>query len=199
MADVTLICTVNPSLEIYDPADGSWTKFRGGRLDIADDDPHFGVVMEEASRNPAIAVYKGVKTCVHCGENFGSTAKLEKHVEAIHFDKWIADKDASHAESRDQLVKARSTYFVCDACRPPGEFQTEEELAAHVAILHTAAPDLGDAGTGGLGAEGSGGEREPVKQTTRRRRPGERRRRASSASKAAPKAESEPEPADTES
>ena len=147
----TLICTKYPDMAIYDPADASWTKFFAGRLDIEPDDPHYQVVMDEATRNPAIAVYQSISTCVHCGENFKSKAELGKHVKDIHFDVWAADQDAQYDQTRVAEIKARGQFF-CDA-GDHAEFATEEELALHVSVMHTAKPSDSDAGDGGAAGD----------------------------------------------
>lgn len=165
----TLICTQFPSLSIYQPADGSWIQFRGGRLDIEDDDPNYAVVMAEAASNPAIAVYVNASTCIHCGETFASKKALDGHVKDVHFAEYLAAEDAAHAETRIALIKEREG-FACDIC-PHAEFGTAEDLSLHVQAIHTAPPDLGDAGAGSLGPEGAGGE--DGKPKARRKRAGE--------------------------
>lgn len=153
----TLISTQFPELAILDPVTGGWITFAGGKLVMEDGDVGYAAVMEEAARNPAIAVYQNVSTCIHCGDTTGSKAKLEAHVKDTHFDKWIADEDAKHAETRIDEIKARPTGIVCDACVPAQVFGSDEALAVHNQILHLAKPRLNDDGSGNPGGDTGGG------------------------------------------
>lgn len=159
----TLLCSQYPELSIFNPSSGEYTKFDRGRLDIEEGDPNYEVVMAEAARNPAIAVYINASTCVHCGETVSSKAKLAGHVKAIHFDKWIEGEDSKHATERIAQVKARAG-VVCDACTPPGEFADNDALALHVSVVHTDKPDLADDGSDRQGGRGRKrpGEVEPI-------------------------------------
>lgn len=154
----TLLCNQYPALGVFNPATGQWIHFLGGKLDIDEGDPMYEVVMAEAARNPAIVVFANASTCVHCGETFGSKAKVEAHVKEAHFDIWLADETGKHADTVNREVKARSGFF-CDACAPNQEFPTEDELALHVATLHTAAPVLNDDGSGDGEAPAKGRKR----------------------------------------
>lgn len=144
----TLINQTHPGYEILNPETGQWVKFEGGRLDIEDDDPNYAVVMAEAGRNPSIAVYASVSTCVYCGEDFASKDKLAKHVKETHFEKWLEAQDAEHATTRQAEIKAREP-FPCDAGCPLGTaFPTEEERSLHYQVMHAAPPtDSGDGDT----------------------------------------------------
>ena len=135
----TLLCNQYPSFEILNPETGDWIRFRGGKLEIDDDDANYGFVMAEAQRNPAIAVFVNASTCSHCGEVFTSKAKLEGHVEAAHFDKFLEAKDAADAETRIALVKARSGVY-CDIGHALMEFPTAEDLSLHTQAFHASAP-----------------------------------------------------------
>jgi hypothetical protein len=156
----TLLCNQYPALGVFNPQTGQWIHFQGGKLDIEEGDPMYETVMAEASRNPAIVVYANASTCVHCGETFGSKAKVEAHVKDVHFDIWIANETGKHAETINQEVKARSGHF-CDACAPNQEFPDEEQLALHVATMHTAAPILNEDGSGTGEAPAKGGRKRP--------------------------------------
>lgn len=143
-----LVNTVTPFLQIYNPATGGFARFHGGLLVIEEGDPNYAVVMAEAARNPSISVMVNSTTCLECGEVFdGKTAamKLGAHRKEVHFDSWKADKDRDHATEVEREVKSRAGY-ACDVCRPVQTFGTEEDLAAHVALLHTAPPALDEAG-----------------------------------------------------
>lgn len=141
----TLLNREHPYFRIMDPVTGAYYAFVGGKLEIEEGDPGFDVVMAEAARNPYIAVYKSVATCIHCGETLASAKAREAHVKDNHFDKWLADADAAAAEVRNVEVMARAG-FPCDVCRPLQEFGTPEDLALHVGMFHTAAPNLDDDG-----------------------------------------------------
>lgn len=131
----TLICQKYPQLSIFIPETGQWRSFQDGRLDIEEDDPHYDVVMAEAGRNPAIAIYQSVGTCPHCGEVEKSKAALESHIKDIHFDVWLASEDAAAAETRNVELKKRAGVF-CDVCAPPQEFPNDEDLALHNRLVH---------------------------------------------------------------
>jgi hypothetical protein len=61
-------------------------------------------------------------------------------IEIRNFDRTTA---AGRPDSSE--VKAAAD-FICNACNPPQPFDSEAELAAHTAALHTARPILGDEG-----------------------------------------------------
>lgn len=145
----------HPEMRILNPANGEWIAFSGGKLEIDKDDPAYDVVMAEATRNPTIVVYESVTTCDQCGEAFtgkAAKAQLGKHRKDVHFDVWLAEKDLEQAEARNvEIVKRQG--IACDVCRPPQVFPDADELAIHVSVVHTAAPELtddgSDAGVGG--------------------------------------------------
>lgn len=145
-----LINNTNPYLQILNPATGAFVRFQAGRLEIAEDDPNYAVAMAWAARDPNIAVIVNETTCPDCGEVFvGSEKKarldLGAHRKDVHFDKWLADKQAQDAKVTEKEIKSRAGY-PCDVCVPIQVFGTAEDLAAHVGLLHTSAPNLDDAG-----------------------------------------------------
>jgi len=133
-----LLCHEFPQLAIYNPDTKVIVQFRGGRLDIEEDDPNYAVVMAEALRNPAIVVYTSATTCDRCGEVFAggaAKAQLGKHRKDAHFDVWLAEKEQSEFQVRQVEVKAREG-VACEVCRPFQTFPTRDELAAHVRTFH---------------------------------------------------------------
>jgi len=151
-----LICQDRPFLRILN-ADGSYTQFEGGKLVIEDDDPNYQRVLDICTADPGIVIMATGQECPHCGEVYaGKTAKanLSTHLKAVHFDKWVADKEAESAKEVQAIVKDRAPVY-CDACNPPGQFQTKDELVEHVKLLHESAPVLTESG------ELSGEDRRP--------------------------------------
>lgn len=149
----------HPYLQIYNPATGGFAKFVGGKLELDESDPNFGVVMAEATRNPLISIHEHVATCDQCGESYtGRTAAadLGKHRKAVHFDVWLADQDAKASVLREKEIKARAG-FACDVCQPVQTFGTPEALAEHARKLHATAPELTESGETVGGDEGGGG------------------------------------------
>lgn len=144
------INNVHPYLQILNPATGEFARFQAGRLEIAEDDPNYAVVMAWATRDPNIAVIVNETTCPDCGEVFvGSEKKarldLGAHRKDVHFDKWLADKQAQDARVTEKELKSRAGY-PCDVCSPIQVFGDPAGLSEHVRLLHTAAPNLDDAG-----------------------------------------------------
>lgn len=172
----TLITKQFPALRIFDPISGEYRQFVGGRLDIEADDPAFAAVMAEASRNPAIYVVTTEVHCPECGEGFEgkmAKARMTLHRKDAHYDAWLADDEAKHVEERHVEMKSRAG-VACDVCRPAQVFGSEDELAAHVRILHTAAPALDAEGnTIGQDREESAPAAPADVPPARRRRPGE--------------------------
>lgn len=145
-----LLNHLHPEMRIYIPSSGGYRAFRGGKLEIDKEDPDYEVVMAEAQRNFSIVVYESVTTCDRCGEVFTGKAapmQLGKHRKDAHFDVWLAEKDHEDAVARNAEIKAREG-FGCDVCRPATTWPTEEELALHVRVMHTAAPSLDEEGNG---------------------------------------------------
>lgn len=152
--------TTHPFLRIYNPATGGYAAFQGGRLELDEDHPDFGVVTAEAERNPFITILVNATTCPDCGEVFAgkaAPAQLGQHRKQIHFDKWIADKEVEQASFIQKEIKSRAGY-ACDVCSPIQTFGAEDDLASHVKFLHASAPKLDDEGNdvgGGNAAEAS--------------------------------------------
>lgn len=167
----TLINRVHPALSIWIPFSNDVRQFRGGRLEIEEDDPAYAVVMAEASRNPNIVVITTSAQCEWCGESFsGSKAKdsLAAHIEAVHNDKHVEAQEAAAAAVRNTEAKSRAG-IACDVCRPAQVFADEDALAFHIATVHASAPVIGDDGE--ILAEDGGRTTETSR--ARRRRPGE--------------------------
>lgn len=146
----TLLNHTYPQMRILIPQTGQYREFRGGRLEIDRDDPDYDVVMAEAAANPSIVIYESVTTCDRCGEVYTgklAAANLARHRKDVHFDVWLAEQDAEQALARNAEIKAREG-FPCDVCRPVQTFGTEDELALHVTVMHTAAPALDAEGNG---------------------------------------------------
>ncbi|HEY6013483.1 MAG TPA: hypothetical protein VIU37_05740, partial [Candidatus Limnocylindrales bacterium] len=59
-----------PYLRVYNPATEEFAQFQGGKLQLDEDDPDYGVVMAEALRNPAIIILADGVQCPECGEPF---------------------------------------------------------------------------------------------------------------------------------
>lgn len=162
----TLINTHTPYLRIYDEPTGTYVQFRGGKLEIDEGDTGYDSVMAEAARNPFISVIVNATTCQYCGEVFtGKAAKAQagRHKKDIHFDLWQAEKEIEQATVIATEVKARAGY-ACDVCAPIQTFGTEDDLAAHAKLLHTAPPEL----------DADGNEVDAESGSRSRRRPGER-------------------------
>jgi hypothetical protein len=136
-----------PEMRILVPATGQYREFKGGKLEISNDDPDYAVVMAEANRNPSIVVYESVTQCEWCGEAFAGKvagAQLGKHMKDMHFDKWLASKDAESATARNAEIKAREG-VPCDVC-PHATFPDKDALAIHIKVMHTSAPVMDDDG-----------------------------------------------------
>lgn len=143
-----LLCNQFPAMRILDPATGNWIPFLNGKLEIESDHPAFATVMAEASRNPAIVVYESVTTCDRCGETFeggAAKARLGKHRKDVHYDVWLAEKDAKEGEARMAEIKGREG-VPCDACAPATWHPDADALALHVKVMHTKAPEMDDEG-----------------------------------------------------
>lgn len=155
-----LINSTHPGLRIYNPDNGEYAQFTYGRLEIGPDDPNYGTVMAEASRNPFITIVTTATFCPRCGVPFeGSTAKddLAAHVKSDHFDTYLADLEAAQGSERIQLIKANAG-IACDICQPVQVFADADALALHAKVVHA-----------------SGEEEAPAPETPSRsrRRPGE--------------------------
>lgn len=165
----TLVNTVTPYLRVFVPDDGGYVQFQGGKLEIEEGDYGYDEVMAEAQANPSISILVNAYTCPYCGANHagkGAAGRLQGHIKQAHFDKWEEAKLAELAADHQVEIKARAGH-VCDVCRPVQTFGTEDELALHVAELHTAPPTL-DADGNEIGGTGDGGDADRP-----RRRPGE--------------------------
>lgn len=163
----TLINTTTPFLRIYDEASGEYVAFAAGKLEIEEGDLGYEAVMAEATSNPAIQILVNETTCQYCGQVFrgkAAKAQLGSHKKDIHFDVWQAEKLIEQETVITREVKARAG-IACDVCQPVQTFPDGEALAEHVALLHTAPPEL-DADGNEVSAGSSGGGP--------RRRPGER-------------------------
>lgn len=134
----------NPALRVYCPDLDQFAEFRGGKLELEKTDPRYRWVAAQATRDPNIVVVEKVTQCDQCGETFtggAAAADLGKHLKSIHFDVWLARKDAKDAEARNVELQRREGYH-CDVC-PFGQatFGTEEDLATHVKLLHIGTGD----------------------------------------------------------
>jgi len=142
----TLICNQTPYLRIYNPVSGEYVQFLGGRLDIEPEDPNYAVVMAEGASNPAITILltaKGGMNCPECGALFtgqAGAAQLGKHRKDIHFDAWLADKDAAHQSEINTILKDRAG-VACDVCRPAQVFPNDDALGQHIRLVHATAED----------------------------------------------------------
>jgi len=162
--------STHPYLRILLPS-GDYAQFQGGKLELDEDDPDYGIVLDEATRNPGIAILVNETTCRFCGESFtGSHAgeKLADHKKDNHFDLWVKETELEQATFIQKEIKARAGY-ACDICAPVQTFGTSDDLAEHFNTLHASAPDLDDEGNT-LGGSDDG------------RRPGEVAPRAARAS-----------------
>lgn len=147
---------VTPYLRIYVPATEDFVQFRGGKLELDEDDPAFETVKQEALRNPSIVILTEAVQCPSCGEAFGgktAKAQLGQHRKAAHFDLWVADKQAEQATVIMAEVKARAPH-ACDLCPRIQEFPDEAALNLHIRTVHVqvAVDENGnvlDAGEGG--------------------------------------------------
>lgn len=152
------INTVTPFLQIFIPPTGEFARFQGGKLEIDKDHPHFPFVMAEAQRNPAISIMANETTCPQCGETFeGRTAKMKlgAHRKEVHFDEWLADKEAADVAETQREIKSRAGY-ACDVCAPIQTFGDPDALARHVVEVHTIPPAMDEQGNelgGGAAAE----------------------------------------------
>lgn len=154
-----LVNTATPFLKIYNPDTGNFASFIAGKLEIEKEDPDFKWVMAEAQRNPAISIHEIATTCDQCGAIFTgkvASAELGKHRKEIHFDVWLAEKDAKDEALREVQVKSRAGY-ACDICSPVQEFPDAEQLAQHVRLLHATVPELTESGETVGGDEGERG------------------------------------------
>lgn len=134
------LCQTTPYLRVYDPESEEFIAFSGGKLQMDESDPGYAAVMAEALRNPAIVILADGVQCPECGEPFaGKAAKpqLGKHRKEVHFEKWVADQEAANAEAIAVEVKRRQPH-ACDLCPRVQEFGSADELAVHVAAVHTA-------------------------------------------------------------
>lgn len=169
-----LVNSTNPYLRILLP-DGDYAQFVGGQLTIDEDDtPFYDHILAEAVRNPSIAIMVSAATCRFCGADFtGKTAakQLEEHQKEIHFDLWVKAQEVEAASVIQREIKARAG-FVCDVCQPVQTFGSEDDLAVHVAALHTQPPELDDEGNTVGGDDGGGrrpGEVDPAPAPAARR------------------------------
>jgi hypothetical protein len=171
----TLLNRRHPYLEIYDPADGTWTAFVGGRLDIDQSNPHYAVVMAEASRNPNIVVMEDGTQCVYCGQTFTgemAAAALGRHQKEHHPVEWLAAKEEARAEQVHLELKSQARH-ACDICQPLQEFGSEDQLALHMNTVHAGRPVIDSSGNVTDAVEPPAGEAPAETTTTRKRRPGE--------------------------
>lgn len=157
-----------PYLRIYNPETEGFAQFQGGKLQLDEDDPDYGVVMAEAQSNPAIQILSDGVQCTACGEPFAgkaAKAQLGKHTKDVHFEIWAAGKAAEN-EAEIQLEVKRRQPLACEFCPRLQEFPDKESLALHVAALHTNA-ELDENGNpigfgdGGGGAAGTSTPAEP--------------------------------------
>lgn len=143
----TLVNSSEPYLSILLPG-GDYARFVGGRLEVPEDHPDYGHIMDEAVRRPTIAILVNETTCPYCGEVYKgdrAAAKLEAHTKDNHFDLWLKQTELDHAKLVHAEVKARAGY-ACDVCAPVQTFGNEEGLAEHIALLHTNPEDMDAAG-----------------------------------------------------
>lgn len=142
----TLLCHVHPYLRVYNPVNGEYVQFVGGKLDIEPEDPNYAVAMAEAVANPSISVLEMVKggvNCPECGKSFtgnASAAHLGTHRKDAHFAEWMADKEAANQAEVNAIVKERAG-IACDACRPAQVFPDKDALNLHNKVVHTAPED----------------------------------------------------------
>ena len=161
---LTFVNATNANFRVYNPTTGGFAEFVGGRLDLDDDDPNFEVVKAEAERNPLVTILVNETTCPYDGEVFSgkaAAAQLAAHTQRQHPEVWAAKKDLEHAEMKARALKITDG-FPCDVCQPVQVFGTKDDLAQHIADLHTQPPALDDEGNTIGGSEGE------------TRRPGER-------------------------
>lgn len=143
----TLVNSNYPYLRVLLP-DDTFIQFQGGRLELPEDHPYYDHVMDVATGMPSIAILVNETTCIYCGEVFKgdkAAAKLDAHKKDIHFDVWEAESLIEAASVHQREVKSRAGH-ACDVCRPAQVFGSEDDLAEHIALLHTAAPSLDDDG-----------------------------------------------------
>jgi hypothetical protein len=169
----TLVNSTAPYLRIL-LTDGSYAQFQGGKLDISEDDPFYGEVIAEGTRNPSIAILTNSTTCRFCGANFeGDKAKekADKHKKDNHFDLWQKELEVEQASVVQKEIKARAG-FPCDVCAPVQTFGSAADLSQHVVALHTQPPAMDEDGNT-LGGDGDGrrpGEVDPPPSATKSRR-----------------------------
>lgn len=157
----TFVNHATPYLRILLPS-GDYIQFQGGKLIVDEDDPNHEHAMAEAVRNQSIAILVNETTCDYCGESFTgdkARAKLADHKKDVHFDLWQKETELEQARVVQREVKARAGY-ACDVCAPVQTFGSEDDLAEHVRLLHTAPPELDENGnTVGGGGGDDGGQR----------------------------------------
>lgn len=110
-----------PYFEIYVPEEGTFRKFKGGRLEISEDDDAYGLVMAEAAANPYITVLdeqvdeqqvkhtrtakaKAGVVCDACrpAQTFDSDADLQAHLKLIHMALPAMDAEGNEIGRRDR-------------------------------------------------------------------------------------------------
>lgn len=140
-----LLNHAHPFLQIYDPSNQEFIRFRAGRLDIEPEDRNYTAVMAEAARNPDIQVIEQVMECGDCDASFTgklAAANRAKHRKEAHPEAW-AKSEGGKVTSRE--VKGRHG-FSCDVCHPAQTFDTEEALRLHDNVFHLAPPELDENG-----------------------------------------------------
>lgn len=152
----TFLNNVHPQLRILLP-NGDYATFLGGKLEVSEDDPFLDHITRVAEADPSTIVLTGGVQCLACGAEFtGKSAEKElgAHMASAH-PEIVAAKAVDRLTAQINVeLRGRET-FACDACPNPrmSVFGSEDDLAAHVAAVHTAPPALDDEGneTGGGG------------------------------------------------
>jgi hypothetical protein len=162
----TLINAIHPQLRIVVSAEPLRIRsFMGGKLVVERDDPDYEQLMSFATSSPEVRVVETAVWCPECGEPFaGGAAKPEmgKHRKELHFDAWIADKEAATAQEKAAVISERSG-IPCPICEAQGgsteRFPDFETVAVHAKAIHDSdelLPRL-DAEGNTIGGDGEGG------------------------------------------
>lgn len=126
-----------PELKIVNPETGEPSRFSRGRLVLEDDDPNYDVVMRVATTEPYIAILADGLACPVCYEAFPGKmgeARLAKHLKNEH-------PDNHEPVTVGVAVVKPAAEFSCEVCNPAVVFETDEALAEHTALVHTAKKD----------------------------------------------------------
>jgi len=153
---------VNPYFRIYVPELETFVEFKGGKLELDEDDPAYATVYAVCEATPNVVILQDAVQCDLCGESFrkGKTAAMQlgKHRKDVHFKEWSEEESERQAQVIRKEIKARQP-FACDLCTQVQEFQTEDELAAHIKAVHID-PNADDEGNA-TGAGGNAANAEP--------------------------------------